>query len=98
MNANLFWNNRAITYVVLTLVFGTLYALNNVLTAPLLLAPGAHLVHLPSGFKLLLVLVFGMVGALSVFTVSLVAGYGFFSPVNCPCPSSWPSPMPLHRF
>jgi hypothetical protein len=36
------------------------------------------LVHLPSGFKLLLVLVFGMVGALSVFTVSLVAGYGFF--------------------
>ena len=78
MNANLFWNNRGITYVVLTLVFGTFYALNNVLTAPLLLAPGAHLVHLPSGFKLLLVLVFGMVGALSVFTVSLVAGLGFY--------------------
>jgi hypothetical protein len=36
------------------------------------------LVHLPSGFKLLLVLVFGMVGALSVFTVSLVAGLGFY--------------------
>ncbi|NDG14128.1 MAG: hypothetical protein EB110_00415 [Betaproteobacteria bacterium] len=78
MNANLFWNNRGITYVVLTLVFGTFYALNNVVTAPLLLAPGAHLVHLPSGFKLLLVLVFGMVGALSVFTVSLVAGLGFY--------------------
>lgn len=78
MNANLFWNNRGITYVVLTLVFGTFYALNNLLTAPLLLAPGAHLVHLPSGFKLLLVLVFGMVGALSVFTVSLVAGLGFY--------------------
>ena len=94
MNANLFWNNRAITYVVLTLVFGTLYALNNVLTAPLLLAPGAHLVHLPSGFKLLLVLAFGMVGALSPWSLVM----GFFSPDNCPCPSSWPSPMPLHRF
>lgn len=78
MNTNLFWNNRAITYLVLTLVFGTFYALNNLLTAPLLLAPGAHLVHLPSGFKLLLVLVFGLVGALSVFTVSLVAGVGFY--------------------
>mgnify|MGYP000551223327 CR=1 FL=1 len=57
MNANLFWNNRGITYVVLTLVFGTFYAVNNLLTAQLYLAPGAHLVHLPSGFKLLLVLV-----------------------------------------
>ena len=78
MNANLFWNNRGITYVVLTLVFGTFYAVNNLLTAQLYLAPGAHLVHLPSGFKLLLVLVFGMVGAFSVFTVSLVAGLGFY--------------------
>jgi hypothetical protein len=78
MNANLFWNNRGITYVVLTLVFGTFYAVNNLLTAQLYLAPGAHLVHLPSGFKLLLVLVFGIVGALSVFTVSLVAGLGFY--------------------
>ena len=78
MNTNLFWNNRGINYVVLTLVFGTFYAVNNLLTAQLYLAPGAHLVHLPSGFKLLLVLVFGMVGALSVFTVSLVAGLGFY--------------------
>jgi hypothetical protein len=78
MNSTLFWDNRAITFLVLTLAFGTVYALNNLLTAPLLLAPGAHLIHLPSGFKLLLVLVFGMVGALSVFTVSLVAGLGFY--------------------
>jgi hypothetical protein len=78
MNSKLFWDNRFITFLVLTLVFGTVYALNNLLTAPLLLAPGAHLVHLPSGIKFLLVLVFGMVGALSVFTVSLVAGLGFF--------------------
>jgi hypothetical protein len=78
MNLHMFWNNRVITYVVLTLVFGTVYALNNVLTAPLMMAPGAHLVHLPSGIKLLMVLVFGLVGALSVFTVSLVAGLGFY--------------------
>jgi len=78
MNSTLFWDNRAITFLVLTLAFGTVYALNNLLTAPLLLAPGAHLIHLPSGFKFLLVLVFGMVGALSVFTVSLVAGLGFY--------------------
>ena len=78
MNAQLFWHNKAVTYVVVTLVFGTIYALNNLLTAPLLLAPGAHLVHLPSGFKFLLVLVFGVIGALSVFTVSLFAALGFY--------------------
>ncbi|MFM7697189.1 MAG: hypothetical protein ACKO5X_00960, partial [Limnohabitans sp.] len=78
MNSHVFWNNRAITFLVLTAVFGTFYALNNLLTSPLLLAPGAHLIHLPSGIKLLLVLVFGLVGALSIFTVSLAAGYGFF--------------------
>jgi len=98
MNANLFWNNRGITYVVLTLVFGTFYAVNNLLTAQLYLAPGAHLVHLPSGFKLLLVLVFGMVGALSVFTVSLVAGLGFYFVGELPLSIELATPMPLHRF
>ena len=58
MNAQVFWQNKAVTYVAVTLVFATIYTLNNLLTAPLLLAPGAHLVHLPSGFKFLLVLVF----------------------------------------
>ena len=64
----------------LSLGFGAVYALNNMLTAPLLLAPGAHLIHLPSGFKFLLVLVFGAVGALSIFTVSLCAALGFYFP------------------
>lgn len=73
-----FWHNRAVTYLVLTLVFGGFYALNNAITAPLLLAPGAHLVHLPSGIKFLLVLVFGLVGALSIFTVSLCAALAFY--------------------
>jgi hypothetical protein len=78
MISQVFWHNRAVTYFVLTLVFGVFYALNNVLTAPLLLAPGAHLVHLPSGIKFLLVLVFGLIGALSVFTVSLCAALAFY--------------------
>ena len=56
MFRQLFWHNRAVTFIALSLGFGTVYAMNNLLTAPLLLAPGAHLVHLPSGFKLLLVL------------------------------------------
>ena len=73
-----FWHNRAVTYLVLTLLFGGFYALNNAITAPLLLAPGAHLVHLPSGIKFLLVLVFGLVGALSIFTVSLCAALAFY--------------------
>ena len=51
MSTQLFWHNKAVTYVVVTLVFGTIYTLNILLTASLLLAPGAHLVHLPSGFK-----------------------------------------------
>jgi hypothetical protein len=78
MTLQAFWHNRAVTYLVLTLVFGVFYALNNALTAPLLLAPGAHLVHLPSGMKFLLVLVFGVVGALSIATVSLCAALAFY--------------------
>ena len=84
MLLNLFWHNRAVTFVVLSLGFGAVYTLNNVLTAPLLLAPGAHLVHLPSGFKFLIVLVFGVIGALSIFTVSLIAALGFFFEGNLP--------------
>ena len=84
MTPQLFWNNKAVTYVVLSLVFGTLYALNNILTAPLLLAPGAHLIHLPSGIKFLLVLVFGVLGAFSIFTVSLCAALGFYFAGNIP--------------
>ena len=78
MLRQLFWHNRAFTFLALSLSFGAVYALNNLLTAPLLLAPGAHLVHLPSGFKFLLVLVFGSLGALSVFTVSFCAAMGFY--------------------
>jgi len=84
MTPHLFWNNKAFTYIVLSLGFSAVYALNNLLTAPLLLAPGAHLIHLPSGIKFLLVLVFGAVGAFSIFTVSLCAALGYYFTGNIP--------------
>jgi hypothetical protein len=84
MTTHLFWNNKAFTYIALSLGFGAVYTLNNILTAPLLLAPGAHLIHLPSGFKFLLVLVFGVIGAFSIFTVSLCAALGFYFTGNIP--------------
>lgn len=75
-----FWNNRLFSFFALTLAFGAIYALNNTLTAPLMVVPGAHLIHLPSGFKFLLALVFGWIGAMSIFTVSLLAGVLFYFP------------------
>jgi hypothetical protein len=75
-----FWQNRLVSFLALTLAFGLVYALNNTLTAPLMVVPGAHLIHLPSGFKLLLVLIFAWTGALSIFTVSLLASIFFYFP------------------
>mgnify|MGYP006949121470 CR=1 FL=1 len=43
----------------------------------LYLTPGAHLVHLPSGVKILMTLVTGPIGALAIFIVSNVWGISF---------------------
>jgi hypothetical protein len=80
MFAQRFWNNRLIGFLALTLAFGSVYSINHVLTAPLMVVPGAHLIHLPSGIKFLLVLIFGWTGAFSIFTVSLLAGLFFYFP------------------
>jgi len=53
---------------------------NNLLTGFLLLLPGSHLVHIPSGFKLLFVLVGGLAGALGVVLASLVASLFYSFP------------------
>jgi hypothetical protein len=45
-----------------------------------MVVPGAHLIHIPSGLKFLLVLVFGLTGALSIFSVSLAASLWFYFP------------------
>ena len=60
--------------VALTLGYGALYFLNNSFTEFLYLAPGAHLVHLPSGIKVLMTLIAGPIGALAIFIVSFIWG------------------------
>jgi len=71
--------HRPVTlFLGLTTFFALIYGVNNALTSFLLLVPGAHLVHIPSGFKLLLVLICGWTAALGIGLVSFVAG-AFFS-------------------
>ncbi|MBU3622717.1 hypothetical protein [Polynucleobacter sp. AP-Latsch-80-C2] len=59
---------------VLTLGYGLFYFANNLSTEFLYLTPGAHLVHLPSGIKILMTLIAGPIGALAIFIVSNVWG------------------------
>jgi hypothetical protein len=80
MPSNTWLENSVNQFIALTLAFATLYAINNAATPFLHLVPGAHLVHIPSGIKFLMVLVFSFMGALSIATVSLVAGLFFYFP------------------
>ena len=68
------WSKPLLIYVMATLAYGGFYALNNFLTPQLYWVPGAHVIHIPSGIKLLMVLVFGYLGSLSVLTAVFVAG------------------------
>lgn len=63
-------------FIWISILYGAIYFLNNWLTSFLYLVPGAHLVHLPTGFKLLFVLISGWIGALSIGLVAFI--YGFF--------------------
>jgi hypothetical protein len=76
------YENDALQFLAVTSAFAVLYGLNNYLTPFLHLVPGAHLVHIPSGIKFLMVLIFGITGALSIATVSLVAGMWVYFPGN----------------
>lgn len=67
-------------FLLLTCSFALVYAVNNALTDSLRLVPGAHLVHLPSGIKLVMVLIFEWIGAASIAVVSVLAGYFFYFP------------------
>lgn len=55
---------------------------NNYLTEFLYLLPGAHLVHIPSGFKLLFVLIAGWEGALGIGFAALIAALMYSFPSN----------------
>lgn len=72
--------HKPFQFLALTLAFATVYAVNNAATPFLQLVPGAHLVHIPSGIKFLMVLIFSFMGALSIATVSLIAGLFFYFP------------------
>lgn len=72
--------NNLIKFLLLTCAFALVYAANNAATSSLRIVPGAHLVHIPSGIKLVMVLIFELTGALSIATVSLLAGLFFFFP------------------
>lgn len=68
------FNQKMSLLVALTLGYGTFYFLNNSFTEFLYLAPGAHLVHLPSGMKVLMTLIAGYIGALAIFIASFIWG------------------------
>jgi len=52
--------------------YGTFYFLNNALTEALYVVPGAHIVHLPSGLKIFMVMIAGMTGALAIAVVGFL--------------------------
>ena len=74
------FSNRLGAALVFTLAYGLIYSLNNALTGFLYLMPGAHLVHIPSGVKLLLVLVGGPAAALGIALVSAASSWFFMFP------------------
>ena len=65
---------------ILTLGYGVFYFANNLCTDFLYLTPGAHLVHLPSGIKILMTLIAGPIGALAIFIVSNIWGVMYAFP------------------
>lgn len=69
-------------FFTLTVFYGFAYTINNLLTPFLHLVPAAHLVHIPSGIKFLMVLIFWFTGALSIAVVSLLAGLFVYFPEN----------------
>lgn len=75
-----FFDSDLFKFLALTIGFGVFYTLNNVLTPFLHLLPAAHLVHIPSGIKFLMVLIFWFTGAFSIAAVSLLAGLFVYFP------------------
>jgi len=66
---------RLQTFFLIGLAYAGIYFLNNALTGFLYLAPGAHLVHIPSGFKLLFVLMGRWAAAAAIACVSFLNAY-----------------------
>jgi len=65
--------NKLNTFLLVVAGYYLIHFLNFSLIEFIYLVPGAHLVHIPSGFKLLFVLLAGWTGALGVAVATLVA-------------------------
>jgi integral membrane sensor domain MASE1 len=63
------------SFLFLGFAYAGIYFLNNALTGFLYLAPAAHLVHIPSGFKLLFVLIGRWAGAAAIACVAFLNAY-----------------------
>lgn len=64
------------TFTLVVFAYGFIQWVNNFLSDFFYWVPGANLIHIPSGFTFLFVLVAGWVGALGVCVASLVAVIG----------------------
>ena len=53
-------------FFLMALGYGIFYWINNLLTASLYLETGAHIVHLPSGVRMVIVLIAGLTGAIAL--------------------------------
>ena len=76
------FQNKLFTFVFVLIVYLLIHFTNNYLTEFLYLLPGAHLVHIPSGFKLLFVLIAGWIGALGIGVAALIAALLYSFPSN----------------
>ena len=76
------FQSKLFTFVFVLVVFLLIHFTNNYLTEFLYLLPGTQLVHIPSGFKLLFVLIASWVGALGIGFAVLFATLMYSFPSN----------------
>jgi hypothetical protein len=67
--------DRLRVFLLVAVGYGLFYAGNNYLTEFLHLEPAAHIIHLPSGVRMLLVMVTGVVGACAVAAATFPYSY-----------------------
>ena len=71
-------------FLLLAFGYGVFYWANNLLTASLYLETGAHIIHLPSGVCMVIVLVAGLLGALALMVATFPYSYLMMFNENLP--------------
>ena len=74
--------DRLRVFLLVAVGYGLFQSGNNYLTDVIYLEPGAHIVYLPSGVRMLLVMVTGVVGALAISVASFPSTYLLLFPEN----------------